>query len=329
MRAIRPGAREAVSGVIARSRFVVDNLATCRGKPILATERRIAVIAFLLPVAVVGMIVIACFAQDLNLPAIKALPTGFHVSPTGYTARSIARGADLFAVYCAACHGMEGRGNGPASRDLNKKPTNLTSGHTYAHRDGDLFRGITNGIGEVMPGFGADLDEDARWSLVDFIRANADASRLRGLVTSAVFPAPDFSAECPNGSTIALNELRGGIVHLVLAGARFAERQRQLAELDLGKDVTTIVVPLEARTAKDMSVCVAVDPDVIKAFALYRGRGGGELQRTELLIDASGLLHSIWYPGIDWNDTGMLKRRIEEIRTPASLRARGSHARRQ
>ena len=47
----------------------------------------------------------------------------------------------------------------------------------------------TYGVGELMPGFGADLDEAARWSLVDFIRANADVTRIRGLVTSEAFPA--------------------------------------------------------------------------------------------------------------------------------------------
>jgi len=254
----------------------------------------------------------------LKLLTVKAFPTGF------YTAQSIARGADLFAVYCAVCHGMEGRGNGPASKDLAKKPANLASHHTYAHTDGDLFGWITNGVGELMPGFGVDLDEDARWSLVDFIRANADATHIRGLVTSAAFPAPEFSAACPNGSTISLGDLRGRIIHLVLAGSRSAEHQRQLPKLDLGKDVTTIIIPLDASTAVDTTVCVATDPDVIKAFALYRNRDAGQLERTEMLVDAFGSLHSIWYPGIDWNDTDMLKRRIEEIRqTPASPRSWG------
>src|SRR5712691_2148388 len=185
------------------------------GNRSLATKRCIAATVLLLLLAVVGTVVIAYFAQDLKLLTLKAFPTGFYTSPTGYTAQSIARGSDLFAVYCAVCHGTEGRGNGLASKDLKVKPTNLTSGHTYAHPDGDLFWRITNGIGEQMPGFGEELDEGARWNLIDFIRANADASRIRGLVTSAAFPAPDFSAECPNGSTISLHALRGRIVHLV------------------------------------------------------------------------------------------------------------------
>jgi len=254
-----------------------------------------------------------------------AFPTGLYTSPASYTAQSIARGSDLFAVYCAVCHGTEGRGNGLASKDLKIKPANLTSRHTTMHSDGDLFSWITNGIGELMPGFGIDLDEGARWSLIDFIRANADAAQIRGLVTSEAFPAPGFSARCPNGSTISLDDLRGRIIHLVLAGPQFAERRHQLAKLDLGSDVTTIVVPLDAPTTANTTVCVADDPDVIKAFALYRGRDPGQMERTDFLVDAAGSLHSIWYPGINWNDADMLKRRIEEIRrTPASPRSRES-----
>jgi mono/diheme cytochrome c family protein len=32
----------------------------------------------------------------------------------------------MFANYCAACHGIEGKGNGPAAVALKKQPTNLT-----------------------------------------------------------------------------------------------------------------------------------------------------------------------------------------------------------
>ena len=123
--------------------------------------------------------------------------------------------------------------------------------------------------------------------------------------------------------TISLDDLRGRIIHLVLAGPQFAERRHQLAKLDLGSDVTTIVVPLDAPTTANTTVCVADDPDVIKAFALYRGRDPGQMERTDFLVDAAGSLHSIWYPGINWNDADMLKRRIEEIRqAPAPPRSR-------
>lgn len=36
------------------------------------------------------------------------------------------KGPDLFHAYCAACHGVEGKGDGPASSALKTKPANLT-----------------------------------------------------------------------------------------------------------------------------------------------------------------------------------------------------------
>ena len=35
-------------------------------------------------------------------------------------------GAEMFKAYCAACHGPDGRGNGPAASALTKAPSNLT-----------------------------------------------------------------------------------------------------------------------------------------------------------------------------------------------------------
>ena len=35
-------------------------------------------------------------------------------------------GKEMFAAYCAACHGIDGKGNGPAAVALKARPTDLT-----------------------------------------------------------------------------------------------------------------------------------------------------------------------------------------------------------
>jgi len=68
-------------------------------------------------IAAGGGIAAACVAYPaptLRLLTVEAFPTTFYVSPTGYSAGSILRGADLFATHCASCHGRQGRGDGPA-----------------------------------------------------------------------------------------------------------------------------------------------------------------------------------------------------------------------
>ena len=46
------------------------------------------------------------------------------------------QGVDTYKAYCAACHGPEGKGNGPAATALKKAPADLT---TIAKRNGGTF----------------------------------------------------------------------------------------------------------------------------------------------------------------------------------------------
>ena len=72
------------------------------------------------------------------------------------------RGAVLFARSCAACHGRQGRGDGPGSMDLSPRPRNFTAGQFRFRttptgalpRLEDLERTIRRGLpGSGMPAF--------------------------------------------------------------------------------------------------------------------------------------------------------------------------------
>ena len=82
---------------------------------------------------------------------------------------SIERGKNLFKTYCSACHGLEGRGDGPAAAGLNPKPPNLVkmAGH---HADGDIAWKIANGRGP-MPGWEKVISEEDIWHLTNFIQS--------------------------------------------------------------------------------------------------------------------------------------------------------------
>jgi cytochrome c553 len=47
-------------------------------------------------------------------------------------------GRDLYGLYCAACHGRDGKGNGPAAVNLRTAPANLTG--IAARHDGTFPR---------------------------------------------------------------------------------------------------------------------------------------------------------------------------------------------
>src|SRR5262249_54399350 len=240
-------------------------------------------------------------------------------------ASSIVRGAQLFATHCASCDGREGRAEGPAGRFLRAKPSDLTADHVYGHTDGDLSWWITNGIREVMSPFALALDEEARWNVIDFVRANADAARLGragGKVTDAGYRAPDFSAACPDGSTVSRDRLRGRVGHLVLAGRGSTERVAQLPARD--RDGAHIVIPV-ADVATG-TACRADDVELATVLAMFGSKDFGD--GLEFLVDPAGMLRAAWSPGgkPDWREADVLAREIAAIRnTPAATPTTGSH----
>jgi putative copper resistance protein D len=265
----------------------------------------------------------------LRVLTVEAYPTTYYRSPTAYSAGSILRGADLFTTYCAACHGRQGRGDGPAGRFFRVKPADLTADHVYGHTDGDLYWWITYGIGEVMPPQGAALDEGARWNVIDFVRANADAARLGAApakVTDVGYRAPNFAAICPDGSTVTRDNLGGRVAHLVVGGGRgAATRLARVATRD--RDGVVIAIQAEEEIAAG-AACRTDDAELAKVLAMFRGKAAGQDEGAEFLIDPAGALRAGWAPGgkPDWSDADVLAREIAAVRDhPAAARPTGSH----
>jgi mono/diheme cytochrome c family protein len=102
--------------------------------------------------------------RDLLQAAVTA-------NPVPRSSLSVARGQALWKADCEACHGPQGRGDGPATAALRKKPKDLTRiARPPVFPDGVLAYRIANG-GEVMPAWKGALAEQDLWDLVNFIRA--------------------------------------------------------------------------------------------------------------------------------------------------------------
>jgi putative copper export protein/mono/diheme cytochrome c family protein len=267
------------------------------------------------PAIVLGVIALACLGWNLRFVAVTAFPTSFYQSPTNFTVASIARGQELFAAHCAGCHGNAGRGNGPNALALDMETSDLTADHIYDHPDGDLFWWIGHGIDETMPGFATAIDDGARWNLIDFIHANADAVRLqrRGHDGLNAFPAPSLTAECPDGATVAIEDLRGRFVRLLVTGAG---SMPQASHAAIRADVATIIVPVDRANGEAAGACMVHDPNAVATLAIYRGGDVSALAGTQFLVDPDGRLRAMWHPGLapDWNDPGALDREIETLR---------------
>lgn len=68
------------------------------------------------------------------LPVLATAQTAVKKVPAKPT--SMASGEEMYKEYCAACHGLSGKGDGPAAPALKAVPANLT---TLAARNGGQF----------------------------------------------------------------------------------------------------------------------------------------------------------------------------------------------
>ncbi len=242
----------------------------------------------------VGLIAIALVIVAFALPRFSVLvteayPTSFFSSPTGYTAHSVAVGARAFARNCAACHGPDGKGDGPLARSLAIHPADLTAAHIYGHLPGDLYWIIAHGVaGTPMPAFATVLDAQTRWSLIDFILANADGVRAR---TGTPAQVPDFAIECPGGAGSSLRASAGHIVYLVFGARGLAARIAALASLGLGTDVALVGA---TNALPPAGTCAASADDLMATMALYLPDRARSANGSEFLIDGKGWLRDAW-----------------------------------
>jgi mono/diheme cytochrome c family protein len=99
------------------------------------------------------------------------LKAAFALNPIPRSSQSINRGRQLFQRYCAACHGSEAHGDGPAAASLPQRPEDLTEIAPPPYfPDGVVAYRIANG-GDIMPAWKSVLSSEEIWDLINFIRS--------------------------------------------------------------------------------------------------------------------------------------------------------------
>lgn len=86
---------------------------------------------------------------------------------------SLQRGAALYSMHCALCHGEAGQGDGPIVefwRDDVNRPADLTEARILDQPDGLLYLTIGQGFGN-MPALAESLTPRQRWDVVNYLRS--------------------------------------------------------------------------------------------------------------------------------------------------------------
>lgn len=108
-------------------------------------------------------------------PEAKPFPEDAKANPVKPTPESLAKGKKVYAIDCAMCHGDKGDGKGDMASDI-KNVTDFTNPDAMKnHTDGELFRVIRKGKGD-MPPEGERVKNDDIWNLVNYVRSFAKKS---------------------------------------------------------------------------------------------------------------------------------------------------------
>lgn len=112
---------------------------------------------------------------QIVLFAVLCLSLGAAVS-SAETKGDAAKGKVSFENTCVACHGSQGKGDGPAAAALNPKPKDLSDAKLLSTQTDDfLYKvisegGASVGLSPMMAPWGGVLSEQDIWNVVAYIR---------------------------------------------------------------------------------------------------------------------------------------------------------------
>ena len=110
--------------------------------------------------------------------------------PIPVTKDVIERGRSRYEIFCSACHGLTGNGDGMIVRRGFRRAASFNDDRLRQAPVGHFFDAITNGWG-AMPSYAPQIPVQDRWTIIAYVRA-LQASQQNTAAASAS-PAPSTS----------------------------------------------------------------------------------------------------------------------------------------
>lgn len=209
-----------------------------------------------------------------GLLAAGVLVNAAHALKPGDTPETIARGKAIYARTCVFCHGIQGKGDGPAAvfigaytgprpKDFTRedyKFRSTASGHLPT--DDDLFRTLTKGIPGFMPSFQS-FTEQERWEVIAYIKTFAPGFQEN--------EAPAMRLPAPPIATSPENIARGRRVYL--------EQKCEACHGPDGKGDSPLALAAELTDARGMALAPA---DLTMPRSFKNGALPNDIVRTLL-----------------------------------------------
>ncbi len=104
------------------------------------------------------------------LQGAAAYPDDVEVFPLTVTREIVTRGKERYEIFCSACHGPTGNGDGMIVRRGFRRAASFNDDRLRGAPVGHYFDAITNGWG-AMPSYAAQIPAEDRWAIIAYVRA--------------------------------------------------------------------------------------------------------------------------------------------------------------
>ena len=128
---------------------------------------------FMTGVVLAVAMLIAAFTANAQTRGAAAPTAKTLKNPVASTPASITAGAATYKKYCAFCHGVTGKGDGPLA-PKGSTPADLTDAKwDHGSTDGEIFTLVQNGVGgdSKMVAFKGKIPDPDLWNVVNFVRS--------------------------------------------------------------------------------------------------------------------------------------------------------------
>jgi mono/diheme cytochrome c family protein len=99
-----------------------------------------------------------------------AYPDDIETFPIAITKDVVVRGKERYEIFCSACHGLTGSGDGMIVRRGFRRAASFNDDRLRQAPVGHYFDAITNGWG-AMPSYAPQISPQDRWAIIAYIRA--------------------------------------------------------------------------------------------------------------------------------------------------------------
>ena len=139
-------------------------------------------------------------AAQITLTGAAAYPDDVEEFPLTVTKETVLRGKERYEIFCSACHGLTGNGDGMIVRRGFRRAASFNDDRLRQAPVGHFFDAITNGWG-AMPSYSPQIPAQDRWAIIAYIRAlqlsQQSQTTTQATAPPAAPPAPQTGGQHP------------------------------------------------------------------------------------------------------------------------------------